>query len=469
MKTRWRCFVTAFVFVLAGYRACNAQVLVYPNGQQVPGELAGPLSGSSIALVSGPESAWINPAGLAADPGRAATAGADLLRYSTTTVDGRAVSGFEPGPAFASFSWGGAKRGDSGWGAAIALNWPETTRHATATRSAESLPFDSIPARIDPGGLNVFEEGISSRRTTQGLGEYRVLSTVFAAAYGPSDWFRFGFGLEWQRIDYLAQASALTTYHAETGDDPHQTYRAHVFSESRFEGQEDRVVPILGLQLRPIRGLVFGIQARLPSRFQGGNGSVRWSQSSSATLDAGESPADTVTELLTAERAGQEFDLRSPLEVGVGIGLAGSSTSMELDISRSFGQPRYTVLEVPESAPPSTAVFEPQAFRTGSNTVTHWRMGFTLAVNDSTAWMVGVRDDRAEVPADDPVFRRFDLSTVSTAWAIQRGSASVSLGLLYQSSLPQRVSLPSPLGDTRGEEKVDFQSFGFRVSGTWLL
>jgi len=110
MKTRGRILVAACLFTLAGNLSCFAQVLVYPNGQRVPGELAGPLSGSSIALVAGPESAWINPAGLAADPGKAATAGADLFRYSTTTVDGRADSRFEAVPAFAAFSWGGGAK-----------------------------------------------------------------------------------------------------------------------------------------------------------------------------------------------------------------------------------------------------------------------------------------------------------------------------------------------------------------------
>ena len=155
--------------------------------------------------------------------------------------------------------------------------------------------------------------------------------------------------------------------------------------------------------------------------------------------------------------------------MGLGFGFAGSRTSFEIDVSRSFGLPRYTVLDMLESEPPSTSVYQPRAFRTGSVPTNHWRTGFTLAVSDNTAWMLGIRNDSPDVPPDDPVFRRFDLSTVSTAWAVQRGSASASFGLLYQYSFPQRVSFPSPLGDTHSDEKVDYQGFGFRVAGTWLL
>jgi hypothetical protein len=470
MERSWRILIAVSVFASAAGLPCAAQVLIYPNGQRIPGELAGALGGASIALVTGPESAWINPAGLASDAGPALTAGADTLEYDTTTVSGRSNSRFDAAPAFAAFAWGsGGRRNEPGWGAALALDWPTFIRHRTSTGSTDTIRADKVPGQIDTGGLDVFEDGIHTRRTGSGVGELRVLSTAFAAAYGPSDAIRFGFSVEWQRVEFLDQSASLTTYRADIHDGADQSYRAHVLAESRFEGQVDRIVPALGVQVRPITGVLLGIYARLPSRFAGGNGSVRWSQSSGAALDSGDSRSAPVSSLATAERAGEEFDLRTPLEAGFGLGFAGSSTSFEFDMVRSYGEPRYSVLAVPESAPPSTSVFQPRAYRTGSVPTTHWRTGFTLSVGDNAAWMLGVRDDSSDVTPDDPVFRRLDLYTVSTGWAVQRGSASASFGLFYQYSSPQHVSFPSPLGDTHSQESVDVKGLGLRLAGTWLL
>jgi hypothetical protein len=470
MERRWLVFISGSVLLTALALPCTAQVLIYPNGGRVPGEVAGVLSGADIALVSGPESAWINPAGLAVDPSPAVTAGADLLRYETTTVDGRSSQRFDAAPAFAAFAWGNeSRRGESSWGAAVALDWPTTTRHRASTRARGTIPADSTPGQIDPGGLDAFTDGIRTRSKGEGLGELRVQSTTFAAAYAPSKTIRIGLAAEWQRVEFLDQSSSLTTYKATIGDGPDQTYQGHVLSESRYEGQVDRIVPVLGIQVRPFTGVLFGIHSRLPSRFAGGNGSVRWSRSSSATLDSGESPGTTVADLVTAERTGEEFDLRTPLEVGFGVGFAGTRSSFEFDLVRSYGQPRYTVLDVPQSAPPSTSVFEPRSYRTGSIPTTRLHIGFIFAISDNAAWLLGVRDDGSDVVSDDPVFRRLDLFTVSTGWVGRRGNASVSLGLFYQSSSSQRISFPSPLGGSQGQEAVDVQSFGLRLAGTWLL
>jgi len=470
MNVRCQAAIAAITLPLLAAGPADAQVLAYPNGQQVPGELSGAMGGAAIALATGPEAAWFNPAGIASEPSPALTAGTDLLQYSQVQAGSRQESGFVPAPAFAAFSFGADSRGGGAvWSGAIALHWPSLVRNSSSSQSEGTLAADQIAPEIDPGGLEAFQDGIQESRADAGIGEYRVLSSLVAGAVSLSGRLRLGFGLEWQRVDYLAQASSLTAFEAISAIDPIQSYQAHIVDESRIEGQIDRLIPVFALQARPLSGFHMGIYARLPSRFAGGEGSIQWSRSSGGTLDTDGGSPETVSTLVTGSDSGRQFELRTPLEVGIGFGFAGSRASFELDLVRSNGLENYTVQHMPESQPPSTGAFEPRPFRTGALPTTRWRTGFALLLGANAAWAVGVRDESSDIQEADAVFRKFDLYLVSTAWTVQYRNISALIGLNYLFGSTQRVSFPTPLGDSNRNHSVELQSLGLRVAGTWLL
>ena len=76
-----------------------AQVVLFPDGGGVPGEIAPFLAGAQGALVSGPEAVWFNPAGLAKEARIKLTVGASLLNSSHPFLGGvrGEASGVEPG------------------------------------------------------------------------------------------------------------------------------------------------------------------------------------------------------------------------------------------------------------------------------------------------------------------------------------------------------------------------------------
>ena len=108
----------------------------------------------------------------------------------------------------------------------------------------------------------------------------------------------------------------------------------------------------------------FGIAVRFPSSAVGGSGAFELTRSSRATFQPGDSPATSLGDSIVSGGHGLNFDLRTPLEVRYGLGVASAASAFEFDVIQTEGVPSYTVLPLGPAEPPSTAAFLPPRYRT---------------------------------------------------------------------------------------------------------
>jgi hypothetical protein len=465
-----RTLVAAAIGALTLGAVCRADVLLFPNGLRRPGELGGATAGAWTALASGPEAGWYNAAGLATEPGNQATAGADALRYSEPAVGGESTARLDAGPGYLALAWGPEpQRAGLPVGVGLFLHWPLARDLDVSESSRDSVDSSTIPDSADPGGLDVFSDGIQRSAHRSGSGRLWVLAMGVAFGAELGGWLRVGAGLNFERVQFAERSTALLSYQAENEAAPHESYGASLQSEARYEGLGQRLVPVAGVQMRLLPGIIFAASARLPSRDLGGRGSVFLSRTSRARLQSDTNPGTTIDELIVAEDESAPFRLRTPLEVTYAVGFASQRLALEIDLERGYGQSRYTVLPVPRSGPPSTSAYQAPAFRTGALPSTRWALGMTYAATEATALAIGVRDERSSVPERDAVFRRLHLYSVTTGAILRRGAFTGSLGLGYQWAPQQFVSFPEPLGESREERRVDFQEWTLRLGASWLM
>jgi hypothetical protein len=394
----------------------------------------------------------------------------DAFRASQTEISGETQQRIDAAPGYLALAWGPSPRGGGlPLGVGIFADWPQARELRVTGSEQDTVDPSAVPDPIDPGGLDVFGEGVRREFDHSGTGSLWVLATGFAFGAGLTDWLRAGAGLVFERVQLAEQSTALTTYRAERAEAPNELYAASVQAEARFAGQADRLAPIAGFQFRPMHAVSVSVFARFPSRDLGGAGSVFLSQSSRAMFRSDTNPGVSLDELIVAKDEGLPFQLRTPLEVTFAVGFASNRFAFELDVERAHGLDTYTVLAVPESAPPSTTAYQPPHLRTGSQPVTRWAFGVTYAASDSAALAFGLRDDRSDVPQEDGVFRRVQLYTVSTGVIFQRGGFSGTVGVGYQFAPRQIVSFPSPLGESAAERAVQFEELALRVGASWLL
>ena len=172
------CLITLFflgALLLPG--SLPAQVVLFPNGGGVPGEIAPFLAGAQAALVSGPEAVWFNPAGLAKEGRTKLTVGASLLDSSHPFLGGvrGEASGVEPG--FLSF--GGRLTGPGSFPQFnYGLFFSETGLHefqVPLNRREVSDQSALPPTQVGPGNLNaLFPDGIGVAHHATGVGKLVV-------------------------------------------------------------------------------------------------------------------------------------------------------------------------------------------------------------------------------------------------------------------------------------------------------
>ena len=447
--------------------AAPAEVLVYPNGNRAPGDLAGIMGGNWGALAKGTDALFYNPAGLAAERGGAVSAGGEALRLQDVAAGDARSERLDASPGHLAWASGPARRGAAaplGWG--WYAHWPQDQDSSLSGRGSSTSAAASLPEAIDTGGLDAFTDGVTRQERRSGDAAYSVLATGVALGAELASGLSAGVGAVLERVRFRASASRLATYAAGTEDGA--SYRASIQESSRIEGVADRWAPLLGVQARPLAGLALGLALRLPSRALGGEGSVSYSRASQATLSAAEGSV-TLDELVLGEATGRQFELRTPLEATLSAGLASGRFALVLEVIRSDGLPAYTVIDIPESEPPSTAAFRPPAYRTGLRPRTRWGLGMSYAATDSAALGIGFRDDTSAVSGEDRVFRQVDLYSISTGVILHRSNVAAALGLVYLVAPRQSVSFPSPLGDEREARSLDAQTLTLRVGASWVL
>ena len=256
-----------------------AQMVLFPNGGGVPGEIAPFMAGAQGALASGPESVWFNPAGLAKEGRTKLTVGASLLNSSHPFLDGARgeASGAEPG--FLSF--GGRLTGP---GSFPQFNYgfffSETGNHEfrvplhrreVADQSA--LP----PTQVGPGNLNaLFPDGIGVAHRATGVGKLEVTAPGVAIGMAFAKWIRLGLSIRLENVVLAERSETVRTFFAAGAPGSGTSLTGFAHRSALLEGESERLVFTLGLQVDFGDSVSTGLTVRLPSEHRKGQGRCFW-------------------------------------------------------------------------------------------------------------------------------------------------------------------------------------------------
>jgi hypothetical protein len=96
-------------------------------------------------------------------------------------------------------------------------------------------------------------------------------------------------------------------------------------------------------------------------------------------------------------------------------------------------------------------------------------VGVAVSSGESSSFLFGFTRDTSAVPADDPVFRKVDLNTLSGGYYLSRGAFSGSAGVSYRFGEESAVSFPPFDGATAVPGAVSFQSYSLLVGASYIF
>ena len=155
----------------------KARVLLFPNGERAPGELGAPMAGAQVALASGTEAAWYNPAGMAKEGRTVLSGGGFGPELHDVNINGSQVASLRSVPGFLSFSTSPSSpetRRRFSYG--FFLFWPVQNEFSTQLVDDQVIDQQGLPSSLlGPLDLDaIFPEGIDRSESTSGFGELQT-------------------------------------------------------------------------------------------------------------------------------------------------------------------------------------------------------------------------------------------------------------------------------------------------------
>ena len=443
-------------------------MLSIPNEDIFGGELGILMGGARVAGADGSDAMWFNPAGLARERGRLITAGGVFLQYRVTSLEAESRSQFDTGPGSFSFVEGISKgRRYPRFSYGVSLGQTSDDALGAVIRderlgSASSLPFGvGDAASIDtdfPGGIQVSE-------FSDGSGNHSVVSTSVGLGVAFSQGLRLGVSLRLERLR-LAQSNSTALDLSGSGNTTTpNTLTGQSFTDWKIEGQLERLVLTMGLQLEISPGLSLGATLTRPSKTLGGSGSVRLFHHSRLVINRGALETQS-SNVVWMDETTLPFLLISPQVWRIGITFASDWIVMALDLASIQEQGAYQVFPPVESRPPSTTAARLNALTTSGTKALKISFGVALLLSERTSWLAGVVLDQSPVPFDDPVFRKVDLTTYSVGVYHLRGRLSGSIGLSLLQAEERTVLFPALEGGDPIQRRASFTRIKIRIGGS---
>ncbi|MEE8436279.1 MAG: hypothetical protein V3S64_15950 [bacterium] len=443
----------------------QGRVLSIPNEEIMGGELGILMGGARIAAAEGSEAMWFNPAGLAQERGRLITAGGVFLQYQVTSLEAESRNQFDTGPGSFSFVEGiskGRRYPRFSYGVSLAQTSDDALGAVIRDErlgSAGSLPFGlGNAAGIDtdfPGGIQVSE-------FSDGSGLHSVVSTSVGLGVAFSQWLRLGVSI---RLERLRMAQSNSTALDLSGTAATNTLVGQSLTDWMIEGQLERLVLMMGLQLEISSRFSLGATLKRPSKTLGGSGSVRLHHNSRLVInrDALETRSSNVVWM---DEANLPFQLQTPQVFRIGISFKSDWIVMALDLASTREQGAYEVFPPVESRSPSTTAARLNAITTSGARALKISIGVAVLLTERTSWLAGVVLDESPVPFDDPVFRKVDLTTYSVGIYHVRGRLSGSAGLSLSEAEERTVLFPALEGGDSIQRRVRFTRIGIQIGGS---
>lgn len=459
-------FILLLFLLFLVNRPAFARVFLISNGQNLPGEFGFLMGGAQAALASGGESFAFNPAGLVRETGEQLSVGGLLLRFQKLGTGAGEISEFTSTPA--NISWSGEisqGRGFPRFAYGISLVQTLENRFPSIiddlrTGGTEALPFG---LGGPPAAFNTdFPNGVQVSETSDGLGELSITSSSLGLAVAMADWARLGFAVRLERV-HLAQRSQMALEFS--GSSGPLTLEGQSLTAWMVEGDAERISYSLGVQMSLGEGLSFGAAVFFPTRTLSGNGRVSLRHNSRlATAGGGSVPSNNLAVVIDSR--GLPFRLERPRVVNIGLAFVSDWFLAEFDLIQVDNLGPYQVLPATDSRPPSTQPVQQPALTTSSEGALNFSVGMAFLQSERTSWLVGLTSDQSPVPADDPVFRKVDLTTLALGVYHVRGRFSGTLGFSFQQADASQLSFPASDGSAPIFRRVRLSSTGFHATGS---
>ncbi len=450
----------------------GARVLLMPNGEGTPGQLGLFMAGAQVAVTSGAEAAWYNPAGMAKES-RTLLA-ADGFGTVTENVNVRDSEGSSAraAPGFLSLVASTSERGRRprfSFGSFLA--WPLNHRFTTRLESRTTIGQAGLPESLTgPAQVDaLFPDGIERTETARGLGSLQVVSPGFGFGLAAGPWFRFGGSFRLERVHLEERSETLVRFSAVGEQGSGDSLSGSSRTLAHFQGDGSRTISTLGFQADLARSFSAGLAIRFPSTDERGSGRILYSRGRALSVSRGGEPLVDSADFTFVEADEVEFSLRTPRELRVGLALLFDTLTVEFDWIRREALGSYEVFPARESAPESGAPFQTSPLRTSLEGSTSYALGVALGVGGGGSFLLGFALDSSGVPADDPVFRNVDFNTVSGGYYFVRGAFAASLGFTYRESDERAVNFPLLGEDDPVQEQIKISSYGFHLGFSFIL
>ena len=461
-----------FLLMLALPQLLQARVLLFPNGERMPGEIGVFMGGAQVALASGTEAAWYNPAGMAKEARTVVSGGGFGMELQDVELDSGAAPAIRPLPGFLSFSTSPSASGaEHRFSYGFFLFWPVQNEFPTRLVDDRSIDQQGLPPTLlGPQDLDaLFPDGIARSENAGGFGELSIAVLGFAAGIEIAEWFRAGVSLRWERLRFEERTDAVVAFAAGgTAENP-DVLSGFQQTSAVLLGEAQRFVYTLGFQIDQGRSLTWGLTFRFPSQGHRGDGSISLAQSSGLRVTQSNQDLVDTREFLLVREQGVNFALRSPGEIKLGVAWRLDTFTIELDWTRAQRQGGYQVFPAVASGPESTRAVQIAPLRTALNEVDRYAVGVAVSSGESSSFLFGFTRDTSAVPADDPVFRKVDLNTLSGGYYLSRGAFSGSAGVAYRFGEESAVSFPQFDGATAVPGAVSFQSYSLLVGASYIF
>ena len=454
-----RGFGWLFLFCLIQWLAVSlalGQGVLLPNWGKPPGELGGLMVGAQVALASGAEAGWYNPAGLAKESRTQVGGGLIGWDVQQLSAGGESEQVFREQPAAFAVSFSAREMG-LGESVVVGFQVAKTCCAPTQTKLRVG-DSGSLPGL----GAAPYSGTVSREITSHFSGELADTRPGLALGVAVTPRFRLGWGVAFSRVSFQQQGETLIGYQGSNGVDTIQGYSHGTLFR---RGDAQRIIHSFGFQYDFNSSISLGFAWRLPSGEGKGGGEVQYSQYGRYDMNGG---AVSNSYNVFAGEDSASFSLRTPGESTVGMALITNFLIVELDITRRDGLGDYQVFPQAVSRYPSTKVYTLPAALSGGTSTTQVATAAVIPFGEASVITLGVSSAFSSVAQGDGVFTHVDLQRFGGGYSYQEGAFSLSVILGFLSGKSPEALLPQA-DQTLIASTVTVEEYGAGLGGSWLF
>lgn len=447
-----------------------ARVFLIPNGEHRGGELSEMMGGSPVALSSGADAVWVNPAGMAKESFNSFSLGRAGLENVESRVGGRQESSYHQLPWNFSLVYSTSGRTPRFAAGFFSLQ-PLNHRFETVIASREVTGQSALPEHMGSSqGLDVlFPDGIVREEKSVSLGRLEMWAPGIGMGLALNERLRIGVGVRVERLSFHERTDSIISYSAsgEAGSDSALSGLSRSLVSLR--GETERTIYKAGLQADLGWGISVGLTTRLPSRQRKGTGSYYHAGTDSLTVTQAGLVYYDSNEFTQVEQVNVPFQMKSPRELRLGVAFSISQLAIELDIAQKSKLDSYVVFGEQESSTLSTRAVRTEALITSLGKRIDYGVGMALPAGNNSSFLWGYSQDHSGVSRDDPLFRKMDLETISWGYYYSKAAVSALAGITYRHGENRSMRFPHLAEKSLFTGSADYTAITLQTGFTFLF